>query len=328
MPDHAVIIGISRYPGLTNLQGPGNDLAAFEQWLLDPAGGGLDDANIHRTGTHLFAANPDRPHMQDIKDVFWPITEQANATGAALGDRLYIYLAGHGVAPEANDAALLAANTTAYHRDTAMSAIRYANYIGGRGVFREIFAIADCCRDDRSDLEWNGFPYTIRNCGPAARRLDAFAVRFPSKAREGELGGEPRGFFTAALIDALRFGRREPEGLTPKGLKAHMLNFVTAARLHTGATIDEPDVNGAADFVVSTKPAQDTVAVTLEFAAPDPTHAVEVTGADGFSISRTGTTTSWELALVPGFYQVLIPARGVAMPFFAFSLVGERHHVA
>ena len=50
--DYAIVIGISTYPGLTSLEGPGNDVALFMEWLKKKDGGNLHPQNI-RTCTSL-----------------------------------------------------------------------------------------------------------------------------------------------------------------------------------------------------------------------------------------------------------------------------------
>ena len=46
MTDYAVVVGIAEYPGLTNLAGPDTDAQAVHDWLVDPAGGNLEEQNV------------------------------------------------------------------------------------------------------------------------------------------------------------------------------------------------------------------------------------------------------------------------------------------
>jgi hypothetical protein len=54
MNDHhyAVVVGINRYPGLSDLTGARADAEAFAQWLEDGDGGALPAANIRRVMAH------------------------------------------------------------------------------------------------------------------------------------------------------------------------------------------------------------------------------------------------------------------------------------
>ena len=46
--DHAIVVGINGYQsGIPSLQGCINDAELFHEWLVDPAGGGLDPVNVH-----------------------------------------------------------------------------------------------------------------------------------------------------------------------------------------------------------------------------------------------------------------------------------------
>src|SRR5215472_8538461 len=42
---YAVVVGINRYPGISDLAGPVNDAAAFYGWLVDDTAGGLPPEN-------------------------------------------------------------------------------------------------------------------------------------------------------------------------------------------------------------------------------------------------------------------------------------------
>ena len=44
--DHAVVVGITTYPGFKSLEGSENDAHAFIDWLKDPAKGDVPVANI------------------------------------------------------------------------------------------------------------------------------------------------------------------------------------------------------------------------------------------------------------------------------------------
>ena len=106
MSDYAILVGISRYPnpGFTDLEGPPNDMALFEEWLRSPTGGAIRD-------------DPDEPHIirlitpEPYPSQFEP--DEAPPTKATFerqfrrlvrsldqvpGKRLYLYFSGHGFA--------------------------------------------------------------------------------------------------------------------------------------------------------------------------------------------------------------------------------------
>ena len=62
--DHyAILVAITRYPGLSNLNGPENDAEDFREWLLDEAGGNLDEKHIEVICSSKFPPvnNPEDP---------------------------------------------------------------------------------------------------------------------------------------------------------------------------------------------------------------------------------------------------------------------------
>src|SRR5688572_28952656 len=53
--DHAIIIGLHKYPGLGDpqLEGPEEDARKFEQWVLKDNGGDVPKANV----THIYSSD-------------------------------------------------------------------------------------------------------------------------------------------------------------------------------------------------------------------------------------------------------------------------------
>ena len=72
MADHAVVIGIDTYPGMSNLKGPSNDANAFENWLIDPNGGKVDPNNIDKILTR------DYPDINNIDDAHPVVSDLEN----------------------------------------------------------------------------------------------------------------------------------------------------------------------------------------------------------------------------------------------------------
>src|SRR5262249_2508714 len=119
--DHAILIGIKYYPGLSdagasaNLDGPENDIAAMKSWLLDPAGGQL---NPDGSTVHEFRATvdqvPARPSSDELETVLGDLKRIAerNPAGRFVGRRLYMYMSGHGFSPAPQRGCLITPNAT------------------------------------------------------------------------------------------------------------------------------------------------------------------------------------------------------------------------
>lgn len=333
MPDHALIFGVSKYPRLRDLQGPINDADDFEDWLLDPQGGALDPGNILRVSTDQprFSGDPSRPHYVDFVGALQELVDRADANrdrgGTALGERMYIYFAGHGYAARAGDAGLLPA-TASRQRLTELAEARvFADEIASYGMFRQVLAVADCCREDLGRVTVAPFPITLERYGPHGLKWEVFAVPFGSAAREGVLDGVHRGYFTAGFVDALRHAPRGPTGLLATAVNNHVVNFISRARASTRASIEDPALQPPADFVVTTGPGNGPIEVELTFAVADPAHEVVVTSSGTAIERRTGTDAAWQVKLAPGLYLVDIPAQSVTQPIEVISYFGDRHHV-
>ena len=120
--DYAIVVGINSYPGLVgedgqpkSLDGPVNDALGIKEWLLDPDGGGLEQANVICLCTPkvLPAGAPTSPAGHEIKAAFkWVVdrVKQARKEREADARRLYVYMSGHGFSPNRDQACLIAAD--------------------------------------------------------------------------------------------------------------------------------------------------------------------------------------------------------------------------
>src|SRR6266478_473561 len=131
--DHyAIVIGLSQYPALgnpppANLQGPENDAKTIHDWLLDPAGGALPPKNVVWKVSSDWNAPPKTgPRRDDLVDLFlWldSLAERNSEAGKGLrvGERIYIYVAGHGASVDPTKACLLTGDASAKRVDTNVS---------------------------------------------------------------------------------------------------------------------------------------------------------------------------------------------------------------
>ncbi len=109
--DWAVVVGLSRYPGLGNLDGPENDAKAFQEWLTQRAGVPGERVRCVLSSDSEFMpvssgadARPAalvlnaRPTSERIEQAFDELCELAKSSdergeGLRVGRRLYIFLA-------------------------------------------------------------------------------------------------------------------------------------------------------------------------------------------------------------------------------------------
>jgi hypothetical protein len=210
--DHAVVIGIESYPGLSDLEGPSNDASAFYDWLVSPAGGNLDPVNVRKSLTTDFGPQEDdvnaiRPQLDDLHCLFDDLLEPA-VNAEHIGDRLFLYAAGHGIADsqEMNDVAVMSANARPM-MPLHITLTLYAQWFRRSSAFDEVILIMDCCRDVNVMISL--VPPTLVQLPPRARAgrvktFYAFATEWAHVAKEREIDGVKRGIFTTALLDALK----------------------------------------------------------------------------------------------------------------------------
>jgi hypothetical protein len=213
LTDYAIVIGIDEYPGMSSLKGAQNDAQAFAAWLIDPAGGNLPAGNVTRILTDQFPSTEDPldadPNAQRFNAALHRLLKPNSTLMIPRGRRLYLYFAGHGFqgASTREEAALYAANATRMMPEH-IPGTRLADILKDAAVFAEIVLVMDCCRD--VSLTGQILEPLLRlpkNSAQAAtvRTMYAYAVPRGAQAREycSMPGGEVRGAFTMALLDAL-----------------------------------------------------------------------------------------------------------------------------
>lgn len=210
MSDHAVVIGVDCYPGMSDLAGACNDATAFRQWLLRADGGGLAADTVRCLLTHDFPApsGPDdaRPVLGDMQRLFAPLVEQA-ALGHVDG-RLFIYLAGHGYADpsDVRSAALYTANARFLY-PLHLAVLDYANFFHRCWAFDEIIVVMDACRSVNPihDIQRASLPRLTPHVNAhKVKTFLAFGAGYGQESRERDFeDGKVHGIFTRALLDAL-----------------------------------------------------------------------------------------------------------------------------
>jgi Caspase domain len=321
MPNKAIIVGIRKYPELPpELEGPGNDAVMFRDWVTTHGGVAAVDARLilgdDPPPPSALNANPTE---QAIQYEFDQLATLAEAGGGCLGDRLYIYLSGHGFGQSLNDAALLMANATMRRPYHHIPGRLWADHFFVNGYFKEVILFLDCCRERYNSALLNGPGYLVPPVPPAgARRFYGFATKFGKLAVERKIDGIVHGVFTATLMKALTGGAAEQDGkISAASLKAflfeNMKNFLEPQDLQDQDVAKEPDVfcdPPEDEFVIATfAPEQFTITIPLP---PGAENKPRKLFNDKFAKIRdcpANGTLHWVVKdIMRGTYQMLVDA--------------------
>lgn len=226
--DHyAILVAINQYPGLTNLAGPENDANEFFRWLIDPAGGDLQDPSglpsdlrrveVIRSSDFPPTLDPDdaNPTETQFKKILNRWLKANGEWHDRVGERLYLFFAGHGFTSGAMaDPALFTAQ--AQLGDTAhIAAYRYASKIQNSGFFDEVILIMDCCQDvlkasQVGDPSWSP-PDRQRTSN--VKLMQAYGAPRGRKAFEATGGtGAIHGYFSSVFMDAIKTAPADRDG--------------------------------------------------------------------------------------------------------------------
>ena len=331
---YSVSVGINLYPALTNLNNARDDAKAFHQWVTDPAGGGL----IDQVNAFLIVADPTaKPSVRETADpvqkqVFAALNRIRNEVNAKVDDdptawnrtRLYFYGSGHGIAPVAQDAALLMADAGPLDYGENVSCAELRNYFLTAQTFAEVLVFADCCRE-YADAPLGTPPWTrLRRTWGNVNHAFCCATYFGDYAFEPDVAenappDERRGYFTRALLEGLRGEAADPktghvDTTTLAGYVQKRVALLTKerARPQTVNLSAEPGrpILLAELPVVAVPPNEHPV--ELEFSDPAP-GTVEL--MDGTKLFGTYDSTlgPWSLKLPNNFYRV-VPVNGGGRP--------------
>lgn len=246
MSDHAIVIGIQRYPGIEDLHGPCHDATAVRDWLVGP--GGLDPAHVQLVRTSDYPdSDPDddaRPILNDLLKLFRPHVERT-ALGGHEDGRLFLYVAGHGFAdPQQLDAAGLFTANARFFDPLHLAVTAYAEWFHRNWAFDELVVVMDCCRSTNpfQTVASAMLPRTNGHArAPEVRTFYAFATGWGQLAREREIDGQHRGIFTAAFLDALEHAAPDPQGrVTGSLVKNYIHNAIGG--FAGEVAIDPPDI--------------------------------------------------------------------------------------
>lgn len=321
MPNKAIVVGIRQYAELPpTLEGPKNDAEMFCDWVIKY--GGVDKADaklILGDEPPPTAALNAHPTEEALKYEFDYLEDQARANNGYAGDRLYLYLSGHGFGQSLSDASLLMANATMQRTRHHIPGSLWADHFFANGYFREVILFLDCCRERYSMATLNGPGSPVPVPPNAARRFYGFAAKYGKLAVERQIDGATHGVFTAALMDALNGGASEEDGkITGESLKAYlfenMKSFLSPEDLEDQDVAKEPDLYcepPEKEFVIATVPPK-KYSVTIPLPVGSEAKVRQLIGEKGgkkfakIADAVGDGTLQWQLDLMRGIYQLLL----------------------
>ena len=329
--DYAILVGISNYPALGPLEGPCRDTLEFGRWLEAPEGGDVAPVNVKKLlSSELPPPDPQdlstaRPWEDEIERLFHPFVRRV---GARVGQRLYIFLAGHGFSDrvDLNSAALYSADAdilVAPH----VAATAYADFFRRNATFDEVVLIMDCCRTT-SPLHSVRLPVLPSTSDPGAaqavRYFYAFAAAWGQVSRERVIDGQTRGIFTATLLEALRLAKPDEQGrVTGEIVRDYIHNNIV--RIAAGTQIRPPSIaiDKARDIAFFQRAATPLTVVRLRaagLAAPQTLRIFDGSRREIYSGQIHDQPV--EVRLPAGYYKARIEATGREL---LFEVSGERY---
>ena len=243
--DYALVIGIDDYENkdLRPPDGAKVDATAIYEWLKDKDGGNVPAANCY---VIISRNKPPGPLRDEIEKNLRFLIGQATVNPYE-NNRLYFYFSGHGLGVEfdsLNNALCLAD----WSRESSRSALlsrHYQDIFIRFSLFRQVFFLADCCRNTR--FQANPLPpnYDPRDpWGPhETRRFIAYATQYRALTLEVmEEENIIRGIFTKVFLNGVKGAAVNGRGeVTAGSLKKYIKVHTPAAALKYGFN-QEPDI--------------------------------------------------------------------------------------
>lgn len=339
--DRALLIGISRYkdagadpPWISDLEGPDNDAEDLAAWLRRPDGGGLEVGNVRVVRSADF---PDPtnigPQQQAIVDEFTTLKELPTTAynGQYAGRRLYVYVSGHGMAAQREDAAVITAEAL---RDDPLHVLinSWVDWLWYAARFSEYVLWVDTCatRQPVGLLKPCPWPREYRPDMGEGQLFVAFAAKFGKTAVEAPLEGKWHGVFTHALLKALNGAKGTP--VRTNDIREYLVNtmstFMTQEQLKDSRVAKEPAF-GVTDDLTFAAPPQTKFPVTLRF----PQEAVGKHASISFDAGTPPVEETvlpqrdWTVQLDAGFYVAYVSELDRQQPFEPFEVTGGSDEV-
>ncbi len=328
MVDYAVVVGVARYPklsqeaGLADLDGPNNDAQAVRDWLVDPQGGRLDPANVRLIRSAAFdpldAAHPEPAWARIHDEMLW-VEEQ---TRAAPAGRLYLYFSGHGFSPVLEEGALFTADARQIS-PSHVYAHAYLRWFRQAQRCHESVLWMDCCMNYQQSIPVMGPLMRIElGTGIPGPAFMAFAAQTGSALERKMSDGQVHGVFTWTLLQGLRGGACDERGrVTGESLKTFLHNvmpeFLPEAVKNSTAVDLQPFVRADQGMVFLRLAARPKHRVCLSLPTAVSGQEVKVwTGRPHAQIvSERLTGNEWVGELVRGLYVAEVPDAGLRQGF-------------
>ena len=212
MTDQAIVVGVGHYPRLGRRGEEANDLPgaiadadAIAAWLSGTAGVAVHKITSTGFNDQPWQVEDIRPWLEDVNTAFSRFVTGDNNEGS----RLYLYMAGHGFAPQFLSRCLIFGNAVASDSPYLPNceAPAWIEWFSQQTRFDELVLWMDCCGNPGLDY-FPGKPPVERRVTRAqadARVFMAFASGNGREAYEElDENGNVRGIFTRKLLRGLQ----------------------------------------------------------------------------------------------------------------------------
>lgn len=322
MTDYAVVVGIAKYPGLTDLAGPDADAEAVYDWLVDPAGGNLDQQNVELLRSAQFDPIDPRDPKPSSGQVKAALMRVAARTQQTPGNRLYLYFSGHGFAPNLEEGALFTAEAS-HLAPFHIYAHSWLRAFRRAGLFRDYVLWMDCAMNyQKSVLADEADMRPMQSTKPPGPAFIALAAQTKSALETTVADGTVHGVFTWTLLQGLRGGAADEQGrVTGESLKTFLLSAMPeflSDQVKRAAAVDlHPFVRADQGMVFTRFRERPTYAVRLRMPAATAGQRLNLwTGRPHVAaVSQDLTGPEWVGRLVRGLYVAEVPGAGLRQGF-------------
>jgi hypothetical protein len=197
-----LLVGLSKYPSVGDLRGPVNDLKDITDWLTN-------DLRIPPKNIVSWPDAPPKyrnPCTDDFYGWFLDWDAEAKVNKLPLGERVYVYYAGHGYnAPTGQQSMVMPRTTPTTWNTVQMVPLRESLRL--RAHFDEVVVVFDACRDAltyATDAVWLDKPIAAPGSG-RVKVFSSFASKTGKKAKEIDFGG---GKWAGVLTQAFLAGAK------------------------------------------------------------------------------------------------------------------------
>jgi len=216
----AVVVGINCYPGIEmQLTTARQDAEEFANWLKDPDKGGLlgDNVSLIKVTPTEESRFDDYLNARPIRDEALKSLQRFHEAVKGVSEkdwkrtRLYIYAAGHGLAPAEGRGAVIFddANPSVGYWSEYLDLYQYNLLYERFTPFFEILLFSDCCRELNNEMPpTSSMPFRKKLIRGATRRVQGYATEYSQMAgadvsAASTAAPQARGFFTKALLEGL-----------------------------------------------------------------------------------------------------------------------------